>query len=737
MANSSTGIDALVEGKDFGALEERWLETIEANDSDGLPDIHVFIRASDALLAGGLPDRVDVLLDLTVPLYAEKSESPQVLDLMRRWCLAAPEKDDVREGFVKLFRETYGTTSIEAVYLELSNVSGAADPVGAFRAFDRWMRYRDGAFVRHGSGWGTGQIESIDPLMRRVTVNLEKRPHHTMDIEAMGAVLEPLDENHFLALSHQGGERLNEMRDNDPGALVGTVLKSFQNPMALKVIKTHLIPSVIANRDWTKWWARTKKLLRESGFFRVEDKAPYRVERVEVAISYEDDLIAAFTGAVWSKKRQLARKGLKNGGKQHPAFAALVVEDFKRVLEVGPSVEALQAAYVLDRYSVGEHPGEHCLSLLRACEDATGLVLGLSNAEEQRFTVVRLPEVVGEAWHESADRLMLDGLDAARDTVFRLAGGTALEEAVRQRVAGVVENPRPAPRLFVWAVKSAIDDEKSEVVGSFENYATRGFFNRILDLFDNLSLRAERDQDTVARQVLSDLRSLIQHKDKRLFHVLVEAGLGPREARSLYERVIDHSGLGPQLRVELLDILVRAMPEVARPVDVPVWEEDTIYVTPDGLRKREEELRVLMEDTLPEIFEDIGRAAAFGDLSENAEYTSALERRDMFTKRGEQIRSELNDVSLITPEMLKSDEVTLGSKVTLRDVETGKDQVFAILGPWDGGPTEGVISYKSPLGRVFLGTSVGDRVKAELPGGTQEFDVLGIESALDVPPMTD
>ena len=229
----------------------------------------------------------------------------------------------------------------------------------------------------------------------------------------------------------------------------------------------------------------------------------------------------------------------------------------------------------------------------------------------------------------------------------------------------------------------------------------------------------------------------LMNKDKRLFHVLVEAGLGLREARSLYERVIDHSGLGPQLRVELLDILVRAMPEVARPVDVPVWEEDTIYVTPDGLRKREEELRVLMEDTLPEIFEDIGRAAAFGDLSENAEYTSALERRDMFTKRGEQIRSELNDVSLITPEMLKSDEVTLGSKVTLRDVETGKDQVFAILGPWDGGPTEGVISYKSPLGRVFLGTSVGDRVKAELPGGTQEFDVLAIESALDVPPMTD
>ena len=142
-------------------------------------------------------------------------------------------------------------------------------------------------------------------------------------------------------------------------------------------------------------------------------------------------------------------------------------------------------------------------------------------------------------------------------------------------------------------------------------------------------------------------------------------------------------------------------------------------------------MRELNEVKLPEIAKAIGAAADLGDLSENAEFTSALEERDNLVSKAEKIQDDLKKIVLIDASQSEEGVVGLGSKVSAENLETGERVVYAVLGPWDGGPEDGVLNYRSPLGQFFLGASGDDELDVVLPGGTSRYKILEVESIFD------
>ena len=76
----------------------------------------------------------------------------------------------------------------------------------------------------------------------------------------------------------------------------------------------------------------------------------------------------------------------------------------------------------------------------------------------------------------------------------------------------------------------------------------------------------------------------------------------------------------------------------------------------------------------------------------------------------------------------------LGARVRLRNVATGDELVYSLLGPWDGAPEDGVLSYLSPLGRTFLGRKPGETVEAQLPGGVERYQLVETGSFFDAGP---
>ena len=81
---------------------------------------------------------------------------------------------------------------------------------------------------------------------------------------------------------------------------------------------------------------------------------------------------------------------------------------------------------------------------------------------------------------------------------------------------------------------------------------------------------------------------------------------------------------------------------------------------------------------------------------------------------------------IIDPESLPHDKVCFGSTVNLVDVKTDEEYQYSIVGSVESNPDNGLISFNSPLAKQLLGKEEGDEIKAQLPGGQRDFEVLDV-----------
>ncbi|MBR3324120.1 transcription elongation factor GreA [Candidatus Saccharibacteria bacterium] len=130
-----------------------------------------------------------------------------------------------------------------------------------------------------------------------------------------------------------------------------------------------------------------------------------------------------------------------------------------------------------------------------------------------------------------------------------------------------------------------------------------------------------------------------------------------------------------------------------------------IHLTADGKKELEKELEELTAKR-PEIAEKIATARAFGDLSENEEYSSARAEQKMTENRILEIQDILKNAKIIRAS--KKDKVALGANVKL-DLG-GRELEYTVVGATEANPSEGKISNESPIGKVIMGHKVGDNL---------------------------
>src|SRR5437867_738025 len=145
-------------------------------------------------------------------------------------------------------------------------------------------------------------------------------------------------------------------------------------------------------------------------------------------------------------------------------------------------------------------------------------------------------------------------------------------------------------------------------------------------------------------------------------------------------------------------------------------------MTAPGDERIRDELDRLKRVDRHAITKAIAEARAHGDLSENAEYHAAREKQSFIEGRIAELETKVGNAEVIDPPT-SGDRITFASTVLLED-ESGKEIRYQIVGSDETEPARGRISILSPLARTLIGKSVGDRVTAQLPGGTKTFDIV-------------
>ena len=150
------------------------------------------------------------------------------------------------------------------------------------------------------------------------------------------------------------------------------------------------------------------------------------------------------------------------------------------------------------------------------------------------------------------------------------------------------------------------------------------------------------------------------------------------------------------------------------------------------LEKLKEELRNVERELRIEVPKELRKAAAHGDLRENAEYEAAKHRQSFLQARAAQLNARIRSLSSLKLEDIPKDAVAFGSKVYLEDLNTGNEVVYELVTPEEVDPKNGKISVSSPIGRALLNKTVGDDVVINLPSGTKEYGITRIETLHDL-----
>src|SRR4030043_2426900 len=149
----------------------------------------------------------------------------------------------------------------------------------------------------------------------------------------------------------------------------------------------------------------------------------------------------------------------------------------------------------------------------------------------------------------------------------------------------------------------------------------------------------------------------------------------------------------------------------------------TKLLTPEGLKKLEEELQTRKTEMRQKIADIIKEAKEQGDLSENAEYTEAKRQQADNERRIMELENHIR-TSEVANCVKGSKVVQMGSKVKVKF--NGEEQIFEIVGSNEADPLIWKISNESPIGKVLLGKTAGDKVKAGTPRGERDHQIIEV-----------
>jgi transcription elongation factor GreA len=142
------------------------------------------------------------------------------------------------------------------------------------------------------------------------------------------------------------------------------------------------------------------------------------------------------------------------------------------------------------------------------------------------------------------------------------------------------------------------------------------------------------------------------------------------------------------------------------------------------VEKLQHELNVVLPN-------EIRKAVELGDLRENSEYKAALERQQFVQARLGQLRQRLSKLSTIDVAQIPTDRVGLGSRVTVEDQATHKQENFELIFGDSVEFDEKQVSMASPIGRALVGKTVGEVAILKLPTLTRRLKVVELKTIHD------
>ncbi len=134
-----------------------------------------------------------------------------------------------------------------------------------------------------------------------------------------------------------------------------------------------------------------------------------------------------------------------------------------------------------------------------------------------------------------------------------------------------------------------------------------------------------------------------------------------------------------------------------------------------------------LKELKAQLSNEIGEAAAQGDLKENAEYHAAKEKQAETLIRIQELETRLRNAQITDDLEVDRSKARIGATVTIKDLEADIEFTYTLVGSMESNPDKGLLSVKSPLANGVLGHAAGEIFEAQLPRGPKKYKLVKLE----------
>jgi transcription elongation GreA/GreB family factor len=718
---------------DLSAIESRCLEAL----SGGQVGLAELVPTFQALEGNKEGQRVATIGQMVLE-NSDSNAAPQAALVIARVALIGdPANGELRKRCVLLYRAVHGNSPGFSTLFEASGLEGDRPARNAIRLLELCLSIKKGDPLISRTEDVVVEVTDVDPDGNLYTVRREGRPRTVTALE-LSREYERVDGDDFRVLRQLRPNKLSEMIQNDPVKVVIGLIRAHGDQIDQDTLKSELSPRFVGEREWAKWWTDARALLKKDPHVILEGRSPVILSYSKMALTLETETWDAFAAAndphKWLSivEGYLREKKKDRGGPD----AALLSRCHTHLLTYIKSIEkrrpaeALACALVTERLDreTGQNETESrelAIRMLREAENPVPLIAKLEDNNLWDLGLSALEAARTDDLPARAVELVPLASAAQLDTLLKMARKGELLPQVQVHLDAALVDPVGNPEIIYWLWKGSAQTEGLQIPNRTE------LFTLIVRVLNELGRKLNKPIEAMKR-FRARMKSALQLKDFAQVRKCMQETPSDR-AITLKRQLQWLDGLGDNTPTKMLDMLREVHPELWKVTERrdEAWEDpNVLWTTRGGIQRRTEERDHLVNVTMWENAKRIGEAASLGDLSENSEYKFALEERDLLRARLAQMNNELSLAQPIDPRDIPTDVVSVGAKVTLRNIADGATRVFTFLGPFDGDLDNNIYNYKAPVSQKLMGLHVGEHAKVTLDGKDGEYEVISIENGL-------
>lgn len=696
-----------------------------------------FVRPFQKLERAQAADRVATLAQ-TLLEHGDADADPQAaLAVARSALFAAPKSELLRKLVVDLYKKVHAETAGFQEALEASGLAADRPARAALKLLTVYLDIRPGDTFIGRTDDRAVEVLEIDRANGILTLQRQER-QTTVPAAELAREYDRVDPSDFRVMRQLWPDKLSDMIRNDPVALITGLLHAHGELMDADQLKDELVPRIIEEKDWPRWWTHARAQLKRASNIKIEGRAPIVMTLLHEAVSMEDEAWRLFSTQRdpdhWVSTIEAYMRDKQAVG-EAPSTELLqrchtdIVQYVGTIREKRPA-EALSCALLIPRLAEKGMPStpeslDLGRKLLSEAADAARLVRNLQQDLYWSRALETLPTARPADWLDIYATLLPHAPASQLDTLVE----ALLQNGRTAEVQAVVDLPGSRlldyPEVQYWLWKGPKFTEGLSIPTQVAQ------LRHILDTWTALNRAVGQQAEKVKefRNRMKAALSLRDYANLRKATEQLDHGAAITVRRQL-ERI---DGMGDTLRSKALEMLRDVHPQLwqRRTASVNAWDDERfIFSTQLGIERRIAERDNIENVQMRENAKRIGEAAALGDLSENSEYKFALEERDLLRARLARVNEDLSKSQAIDPLGIAIDHVSIGTRVGIRNANTGEERCLTFFGPFDTDVENGVLSYQAPMARLLMGHKVGERVRLALDGAEADYEITEIANPL-------